>query len=103
MIFVTGGTGLVGSHILLKLSQQGKNFRALKRGKSSLKVCEKVFKYYNAIELYQKINWVEGDILDLGSLEETIQGYKYRMNLRVVNEYAWSMDLLQHVFEITSI
>ena len=81
MIFVTGGTGLVGSHILLKLSQQGKNFRALKRDKSSLKVCEKVFKYYNAIELYQKINWVEGDILDLGSFRRDNSRLQYGITL----------------------
>jgi nucleoside-diphosphate-sugar epimerase len=98
MIFVTGGTGLVGSHILLKLSQQGKNFRALKRGQSSLKVCEKVFKYYNAIELYQKINWVEGDILDLGSLEETIQGCNMVLHCAAIVSFSpYDIDLMRKV------
>ena len=98
MIFVTGGTGLVGSHILLKLSQQGKNFRALKRGKSSLKVCEKVFKYYNAIELYQKINWVEGDILDLGSLEEAIQGCNMVLHCAAIVSFSpYDIDLMRKV------
>ena len=36
MIFVTGGTGLVGSHILLKLSQRGEELKALKRATSSM-------------------------------------------------------------------
>ncbi|MEC8853335.1 MAG: NAD-dependent epimerase/dehydratase family protein, partial [Bacteroidota bacterium] len=36
MIFVTGGTGLVGSHILLNLSQKGEEFKALKRTTSSM-------------------------------------------------------------------
>ena len=45
MIFVTGGTGLVGSHILLKLAQQSKAFIALRRNSSSLTVCKNVFKY----------------------------------------------------------
>jgi nucleoside-diphosphate-sugar epimerase len=43
MIFLTGGTGLVGSHILLRLSQQGKKVLALRRDSSSLEVCRRVF------------------------------------------------------------
>lgn len=34
MIFVTGGTGLVGSHVLLKLAKKGKNLKAIKRANS---------------------------------------------------------------------
>ena len=73
MIFVTGGTGLVGSHILLKLAQEAKPFKALKRSSSSLEVCENVFSYYNAIDLFSKINWINGDINDIPSLEEGMQ------------------------------
>ena len=67
MIFVTGGTGLVGSHILLKLSQDNIPFKALKRSNSSLKVCKDVFTYYNDHQLFNKIIWVNGDVLDLPS------------------------------------
>jgi dihydroflavonol-4-reductase len=70
MIFVTGGTGLVGSHVLLKLAQQFKEFKALKRASSSLDVCKSIFTYYNADELFTKINWVDGDVNDIPSLEE---------------------------------
>ena len=31
MIFLTGGTGLVGAHILLKLTESGQKVKALKR------------------------------------------------------------------------
>ena len=72
MIFVTGGTGLVGSHVLLKLVEKGYLFKALKREKSSLSVCRSVFKYYNQEESFLKINWVNGDITDIISLEELI-------------------------------
>jgi nucleoside-diphosphate-sugar epimerase len=48
MIFVTGGTGLVGSHILLKLSEDGKPFKALKRSSSSLNICRNIFLKYNS-------------------------------------------------------
>lgn len=73
MIFVTGGTGLVGSHVLLKLAQKSKVFKALKRESSSLDVCENVFNYYHANDLFTKINWVEGDINDISSLEIGMQ------------------------------
>ena len=70
MIFITGGTGLVGSHILLKLSQRNISFKALKRRGSSLDVCKDVFTYYNAESQFNKIKWVNGDVNDIPSLEE---------------------------------
>ena len=70
MIFITGGTGLVGSHILLKLSQRNISFKALKRERSSLDVCKDVFTYYNAESQFNKIKWVNGDVNDIPSLEE---------------------------------
>ena len=73
MIFVTGGTGLVGSHILLELSQKGEQFKALKRHSSSLSICENIFKYYNAEDLFEKINWVVGDVNDVPSLGSGMQ------------------------------
>ena len=76
MIFVTGGTGLVGSHILLKLSQQFREFKALKRAASSLEVCKSVFAYYGAAELFAKINWVDGDVNDIPSLERGMQDWQ---------------------------
>ena len=69
MIFVTGGTGLVGSHILLKLSQRGEELKALKRATSSMDICKSVFTYYNADDLFSQINWVDGDVNDISSLE----------------------------------
>ncbi|MBT3546885.1 MAG: NAD-dependent epimerase/dehydratase family protein, partial [Flavobacterium sp.] len=73
MIFVTGGTGLVGSHILLELSQKGEQFKALKRDSSSLSICENIFKHYNSEDLFEKINWVVGDVNDIPSLESGMQ------------------------------
>ena len=70
MIFITGGTGLVGSHILLKLSQRNISFKALKRRGSSLDVCKDVFTYYNAESQFKKIKWIDGDVNDIPSLEE---------------------------------
>ena len=55
MIFLTGGTGLVGSYILLLLMQKKTPVLALKRPSSSLKVCEKIFNYYNQKDLFSKL------------------------------------------------
>ncbi len=76
MIFVTGGTGLVGSHVLYDLVQSGKKVRALKRSTSNLKLVKKTFAYYceNPEDLLSQVEWVEGDILDYHSLEEILPG-----------------------------
>jgi dihydroflavonol-4-reductase len=74
MIFVTGGTGLVGSHVLLRLAKEGLPFKALKREGSSLQICENVFSYYTAKKLFEKINWVTGDVNDIPSLENAMEG-----------------------------
>ena len=76
MIFVTGGTGLVGSHVLFNLVQSGQKVCALKRPTSNLKLVEKIFAYYSdqTEELFQQIDWVEGDILDYHSMEQVLTG-----------------------------
>ncbi len=73
MIFITGGTGLVGSHILLKLSQENIPFKALKRKNSSLDICKNVFTYYQADHLFNSIIWETGDVNDIPSLEQSMR------------------------------
>ena len=76
MILLTGATGLLGSHIAYELLQQGKKIRALKRKDSNSTLTEKIFSFYTNehIELLNSIEWVEGDVLDLGSLEDAMVG-----------------------------
>lgn len=76
MIFVTGGTGLVGAHLLFELTKAGKKVKALKRKTSQLQQVLKTFSYYspNAQELFEQIEWVDGDILDYYSLEKILVG-----------------------------
>jgi len=76
MIFVTGGTGLVGAHLLFELTSAGKNVKALKRETSNLGQALKTFSYYSECpeKLFDLIEWVDGDILDYFSLEHILSG-----------------------------
>lgn len=74
MIFVTGGTGMVGAHLLYDLTNKGTKVRALKRPGSDIGRTEKIFAFYTPEyhSLMQKIEWVEGDILDKDRLAELL-------------------------------
>lgn len=79
MILVTGGTGLVGSHLLYALTAAGNRVRALKRAHSDLENVKKVFSFYtqNYAAQFNLIDWVEGDITDILSLQESLKGISY--------------------------
>lgn len=75
MILVTGGTGLVGSHLLYRLTQAGKEVRALYRSESSLQNTPKVFGYYmeDAQSEFEKIEWIQADLFDIIDLQEAMK------------------------------
>ncbi len=74
MVIVSGGTGMLGAHLLFDLAQKKDKIKALKRPSSNLDLVRKVFSYYTsgADTLLQKIEWVEGDILDFFLMDEII-------------------------------
>lgn len=76
MILVTGGTGLVGSHLLYDLCRSGKKVRALKRAGSNVGNVKKVFSYYNAQAqtLLDAIEWMDVDLLDVYAITEAMEG-----------------------------
>ena len=76
MILVTGGTGLVGTHLLYDLTLSGKKVRAIKRNSSNLSNVEKVFSYYSkdSENLLKNIEWIDADLLDVYSLLEAMDG-----------------------------
>ena len=76
MILVTGGTGLLGSHLLMRLLESETHVRAIFRTETKRNAVKRFFAYYhpNAIELWEKIEWVKGDVLDMPSLVDALEG-----------------------------
>lgn len=74
MIFVTGGTGLVGCHLLVELAKKQQPIRALKRKTSNTKAVEDFFTQKNASQFYHFIHWIDGDLLDVTELPELLKG-----------------------------
>ncbi|MCL9768803.1 NAD-dependent epimerase/dehydratase family protein [Flavobacterium sp. HXWNR69] len=77
MILVTGATGLVGSHLLVKLLQENEVVKALFRSEKQIEKVKNVFTFYNQSNLFDKIHWVKGDITDIPSLEIAFQNVTY--------------------------
>jgi dihydroflavonol-4-reductase len=75
MIFVTGGTGLLGSHLLFQLTSEGKSVRAIYRNFDSISRVQKLFNFYNpkaSNQLFKLIEWVVCDVRDVVTLEEVM-------------------------------
>jgi nucleoside-diphosphate-sugar epimerase len=64
MIFVTGANGMLGSQLVRYLIQRGEKVRALKRKTSDLSLLGSVA---------NKVEWIEGDVLDIASIEEGLK------------------------------
>ncbi len=79
MDLVTGGTGLLGSHLLYSLVRDGIRVRAIRRPESDIEEVRRVFARYgeDGEELFQKVEWVEGDILIPETLDEAMQGVRH--------------------------
>ena len=80
MILVTGGTGLVGGHLLCELTQKNESVRASFRSESKKGETKQLFNYYfkeNAANYFEKIQWIKADILSLTDLESLFEGVSY--------------------------
>ncbi|PTX59275.1 nucleoside-diphosphate-sugar epimerase [Kordia periserrulae] len=73
MILVTGGTGLVGAHLLAHLAKTETRIRAIYRTKEKLETVKNVFGYYfdDVPSFFDKIEWRKADVTDVPALEES--------------------------------
>ena len=79
MILVTGGTGLVGSHLLYQLVENGERVRAIYRSKEKIEAVKNVFSYYsdNFEDLFAKIEWFKATLNDIPKLEDAFKNVTY--------------------------
>lgn len=80
MILVTGGTGLVGGHLLCKLTQQEESIRASFRSEKKKLLTRKLFDFYfndKAALYFGKIEWIKADIRSLIDLNALFEGVCY--------------------------
>jgi nucleoside-diphosphate-sugar epimerase len=76
MILVTGGSGLLGSHLILQLCQAGHRVRVLKRPSTDEGSLRRIFSYYsnNAEYLLSLVEWKEAALDNIYSLLEALEG-----------------------------
>ena len=83
MIFITGCTGLVGSHLVAELinrqratdngQQTLSKIKILCRRNSNLSLLKKVLKRYGIDEFPDNVEFIYGDVLDYDILEAAMQ------------------------------
>lgn len=77
MILVTGGTGLVGAHLLLHLIESrnigSEKIRAIYRSDASIEKTKSLFAIYKKESLFDQIEWIQADITEVPSLEIAFQ------------------------------
>ena len=77
MVLVTGATGLVGSHLLLLLLENGEEVRALYRNEKNIQQTKALFEWKGRLDIFTKINWVQGCLTDIPSLEKAFENIDY--------------------------
>ena len=86
MNLVTGATGLLGTHLMMELLSRGERVRALVRPSANRQPVEDVFRFCNNTR-FTDIEWVEGDVLDMDSLEEAMEGCSHVFHCAAIVSY----------------
>ena len=66
MVFVTGGTGFLGAYIIKNLVEQQIPVRAIRRSAA--------IPFFIPACIFEKVEWVEGDVLDVVALQQAMEG-----------------------------
>jgi dihydroflavonol-4-reductase len=77
MILVTGGTGLVGAHLLYHLIKNEEKVRAIYRSEEKIEKVKEVFSFYDDTDLLiNNIEWFKADITDVPLMIPAFVGIK---------------------------
>jgi nucleoside-diphosphate-sugar epimerase len=86
MNLVTGATGLLGTHLMMELLSRGERVRALVRPLANRTAVEDVFRFCSN-KHFESIEWIEGDVLDIDSLQEAMQGCSHVFHCAAIVSY----------------
>ena len=78
LVLVTGGTGFLGSYLVRLLVKNGYRVRALRRASSPMDLVESAA---------GQVEWVEGDVTDLVSLEDAMPGVTHVMHCAAISSF----------------
>ena len=74
MNFVTGATGLIGSHLVLRLAEEGMPVSALFRNENGKSEVFNLFQFYGKENLFSQVQWVKGDVDDADDMFDLTEG-----------------------------
>ncbi len=81
MVLITGGTGFLGSYIIKNCVGKGLPVRALRRASSKLPA-------FIEKEIFDKVEWVDGDVLDVMALDEAMKGVQSVIHSAAIVSFA---------------
>lgn len=86
MLLITGGTGLLGGHVLYALLQKYDRVAALIRPSGRKDNLREIFSFYtpDPEPLLERIDWRSGDLLDKESLVKAIEGVSLIINCAAI-------------------
>ena len=98
MILVTGGTGFIGSHLLLFLARKQKKVRAIYKNEQSIAKTKALFQLYspNPDNLFEYIEWIEADITDILTLENAFNGVSFVYHTAAIVSFDPKMHQKMH-------
>ncbi len=90
MILVTGGTGFLGSYLIKNLVEKGLPVRALHRSDN--------FPFYIPRGIYDKVEWIKGDVLDLVSLDDAMKNVESIIHTAAI--VSFSKDKRKEMYQV---
>lgn len=88
--FITGGTGFLGSYIIKNLIEKGFPVRAIRRSSK--------LPFYIDNKIFEKVEWVEGDVLDVVSLNDAMQGIDTVIHSAAI--VSFSKENRHHMYQV---
>ena len=87
MNFVTGATGLIGSHLVLRLAEEGMPVSALFRNEIGKSEVFNLFQFYGKENLFSQVQWLKGDVEDADDMYDLTEGMENVFHCAAIVSY----------------